>query len=236
MDRLVNLAVLLGLIINSVNSPISLQPAPNFLNQRFPCETRGCGCNAARCWTTCSCSTPLDKLRWSVRERVAPPSDFLDRMGVRFDQWEVWVERVAADPKLLTELVLFTEDVVVSSQPSCCCSTKPNLKPTAFPPDSVTCGSHSACGTPQASSTCCSTRDAATKAPARLPSKQLSWDTFRCGVPATLIVFLFGECFVATALVLQAELEYTCMLFIESISRDSQVLEPPTPPPKLRMA
>ena len=45
------------------------------VTERFPCESRGCGCSSAvECWTFCGCSTRAEKLAWARREGVQPPA------------------------------------------------------------------------------------------------------------------------------------------------------------------
>ena len=42
--------------------------------QRFACQSRGCGCRTAQqCWTSCCCFTPSQRIAWAKENGVVPP-------------------------------------------------------------------------------------------------------------------------------------------------------------------
>ncbi len=43
-------------------------------NERFPCESCGCGCDSAEhCWRNCCCHTLAERLVWAAKNGVIPP-------------------------------------------------------------------------------------------------------------------------------------------------------------------
>ncbi len=41
----------------------------------FPCQDCGCGCHSPeKCWTSCCCHSPAERLEWAKRNGVTPPS------------------------------------------------------------------------------------------------------------------------------------------------------------------
>lgn len=55
-------------------------PMPTFAPKQshpvpFPCENCPCGCNGPeKCWTSCCCMTPAERLQWARKRGVTPPA------------------------------------------------------------------------------------------------------------------------------------------------------------------
>ncbi len=44
--------------------------------ERFPCEGGSCGCASAKeCWSSCCCTTEVERLAWAIRNNIEPPKD-----------------------------------------------------------------------------------------------------------------------------------------------------------------
>ena len=207
--------MLLTVLANAINTPISFGPSRDFLNQRFPCETRGCGCHIDRCWTSCSCSTPQEKLKWSLRERIVPPLDFLERIGLTGVNWSEWARQGLDDSQVAREVEVLFRD-----------PNKPSETPVA-----------SCCG---CSSTKCSTEDSENSIteqnlPDQSPTKRRPaafWDTFRCGVPADLVVLLFGQNLNNAESAFELTSEFAHWVFIAPLSICSIDFPPLNPTPQ----
>lgn len=66
--------VLLSIVVCSLPIPIvwhsKLQPS-----LPYPCENCPCGCDGPeKCWTTCCCMTPMQRLQWARERGITPPA------------------------------------------------------------------------------------------------------------------------------------------------------------------
>jgi hypothetical protein len=242
MQPLCNSILVLALLVNVLNVPIAMRPTSGLLDQRFPCEKRGCGCHVERCWTTCSCTTIAEKLEWSVREGIQPPTAFLERLEISVATWRNWTTRGLADRSVAQDIARAVPQRTAQASASCCgCSSAPISCCSETPaashdvPDSV----HATlaeplhgCGTEPTGGACVPvmTSDRSGRS---LATKPMAWDTFRCGTPADEVVLLFGETFVAIYRGLDQPMEFADWIASSAAILAAIAFPPPTPPPRL---
>jgi hypothetical protein len=88
---------LVGFLMLAVGFPVLRGTAPDATNQvssnDYPCASRPCGCGSAlRCWTTCRCFTPAERVVWALtlgkripEYAVLPPAAELAAIVERFE-------------------------------------------------------------------------------------------------------------------------------------------------------
>jgi hypothetical protein len=54
--------------------PLPIIRSSSHDQERFPCESCGCGCDSAEhCWRSCCCHTLAERLAWAAKNDVVPP-------------------------------------------------------------------------------------------------------------------------------------------------------------------
>lgn len=54
--------------------PLPIIRSTSHDQERFPCESCGCGCDSAEhCWRSCCCHSLVERLAWAARNGVIPP-------------------------------------------------------------------------------------------------------------------------------------------------------------------
>lgn len=73
--RVVVLAVLGAFVAGLFPMPMLSPQAPSQDGSLYPCKGGTCGCNTAeKCWKSCCCHTPEERLAWAVKHGVTPPA------------------------------------------------------------------------------------------------------------------------------------------------------------------
>ena len=73
--KVLTFLVLVGFCASSIPLPIARISLPEGESAvPFPCQYCGCGCKSAlKCWTSCCCFTPSQRLAWAKQNGVTPP-------------------------------------------------------------------------------------------------------------------------------------------------------------------
>ncbi|WP_425395482.1 hypothetical protein [Aeoliella sp.] len=122
------IATLLLIVFTAAATGVPL-PVPRLasrLQERYPCENCGCGCNSATvCWTNCCCHTMAERLAWARREGVRPPQQALQLANAQGLDVRPWLE--SAPPQTTT---CCTTPAPAKSKSCCCCKRPPAERAT----------------------------------------------------------------------------------------------------------
>lgn len=224
--RLSGLVVLLGvcaLLFPVPVAPTASQSTDKDLSEPFPCQNRPCGCqSAAQCWKKCCCFTDTQKVAWAKANHVKLP-DFVVSAAKR--------EEAARAKTSLTADKSGTGPVRTNIHCACC------QKESAPTTNSECCDKKEVCR-PVKSGSCCTSKELRKRSPV-VRRKPLSskW------VMAVFAAKCQGQesipfCLPCSVIPSGPELMTMCCAVTETVSLESERLQPttrqpPLPPPKI---